>query len=159
MSVVERLRELGVTLPEPARPAGIYRPAVRTGNLVYVSGQVAVRDGGIVHPGLLGAGVSLEEGREAARVAVINALAAAHHLLGGLDGVRVIRLVGYVGCTPDFHEQPAVIDGASELLRDAFGEDDGVGTRLALGVSALPAGSPVEIELILEVISGAGEGA
>ncbi|MDP6605509.1 MAG: RidA family protein [Dehalococcoidia bacterium] len=162
MSVTERLAELGVTLPEPSRPAGVYRPAIRTGNLVYVSGQVAVQDGRIVHPGRLGDGVTLEQGREASRVAVISALAAAQQVLGGpdgLDGARIIRLVGYVACTPDFTEQPGVIDGASEFLRDAFGEEAGVGTRLALGVSALPAGSPVEIELILEVTGGAGEGA
>jgi enamine deaminase RidA (YjgF/YER057c/UK114 family) len=167
VSVTKRLAELGVTLPEPSRPAGVYRPAVRTGNLVYVSGQVAVQDGRIVHPGRLGDGVSLEQGREASRIAVISALAAAQQLLAGpdgpgspgspssLDGARIIRLVGYVACTPDFTEQSGVIDGASEFLRDAFGEEAGVGTRLALGVIALPAGSPVEIELILE----AGEGA
>ncbi len=126
---------------------------MRSGHLVYVSGQIASRDGEVVHPGRLGAGVTVEQGQEAARAAVINALAAAHELLGGLEDARVVRLVGYVDSAPDFHDQPAVIDGASELLRDLFGEDAGVGTRLALGVTALPANSPVELELILEVSS------
>ncbi len=151
MSVAERLSELGITLPAAAAPLAVYRPAVRAGRLVYVSGQIASRDGEVVHPGRLGAGVTVEQGQEAARAAVINALAAAHELLGGLEDARVVRLVGYVDSTPDFHDQPAVINGASELLRDLFGEDAGVGTRLALGVTALPANSPVELELILEV--------
>ena len=151
MSVVARLAELGVELPEASPPLALYRPAVRTGNLVYVSGQVASRAGEIVYPGRLGDGVTAEQGREAARVTAINALAAASGLLGSLDGLRVVRVVGYVACAPDFHDQPAVINGASELLRDVFGEDRGVGSRLALGVAALPARSPVELELILEL--------
>lgn len=150
MSVEERLNELGIELPAPPQPLAVYRPAVQSGNLVYVSGQVAAGADGIVHPGTLGDTVTVDEGREAARVATINALAAANALLGGLEGVRVVRLVGYVASTPDFHDQPAVIDGASELLRDILGEDAGVGSRLALGVTSLPVRSPVELELILE---------
>ena len=103
----------------------------------------------------LGDGVSIEQGQEAARVAVINSLAAANALVGNLEGLRVVRLVGYVASTSDFYDQPAVINGASELLRDVLGEDDGVGTRLALGVTALPSNSPVEIELIFETTEGA----
>ncbi len=151
MSVADRLAELGVELPEARPPLALYRPAVRAGNLVYVSGQVATRDGEIVHPGRLGDGVTTEQGQEAARVTAINALAAANGLLGSLDGLRVVRIVGYVACTSDFHDQPAVINGASELLRDVFGEEHGVGSRLALGVTALPARTPVELELILEL--------
>ena len=153
VSVSDRLAELGIALPRAARPLAIYRPAVRAGNLVYVSGQLAIREGEVIHPGRLGAGVTVEQGQEAARVAVINALAAANELLGSLDGARVVRLVGYVSCTPDFHDQAAVINGASELLRDVLGEDAGVGARLALGVTALPANSTVELELILEANS------
>ena len=151
MSVADRLAELGVELPEARPPLGVYRPAVRAGNLVYVSGQVASREGEIVYPGRLGDGVTAEQGQEAARAAAINALAATNGLLGSLDGLRVVRVVGYVACSPDFHDQPAVINGASELLRDVFGEERGVGSRLALGVAALPARSPVELELILEL--------
>ena len=151
MSIADRLNELGITLPSAPAPAAIYRPAVRSGNYVYVSGQVASRDGAIVHPGRLGDGVTIEQGQDAARAAAINALAAANELLGSLDGVRVLRLAGYVACTPEFTNQPLVMNGASELLRDVLGEDAGVGARVALGVTALPAGSPVELELILEV--------
>lgn len=146
----DRLMELGITLPEGPKPLAIYRPAVRTGNLVYVSGQVASHEGRMIHSGRLGAEVTIEQGREAARVATINALAAANTLLGGLDGTRVVRLVGYVASTPQFTDQSAVVDGASELLRDLFGEEAGVGARLALGVTSLPANSPIEVELILE---------
>ena len=151
MSVADRLAELGVDLPEVRPPLALYRPAVRSGSLVYVSGQVASRDGDIVHPGRLGDGVTVDQGQEAARAAAINALAAAGGLIGSLEGLRVVRVVGYVACTPDFHDQPAVINGASELLRDVFGEERGVGSRLALGVAALPARSAVELELILEL--------
>ena len=150
MSVADRLRELGIELPPVTPPLALYRPAVRSGELVYVSGQLSMRDGAIVHPGRLGDGLSVEQGQEAARLAAINALAAASDLLGGLDGARVVRLVGYVACTADFTDQPAVVNGASELVRDALGEEAGVGARLALGVTSLPAGSAVEIELLIE---------
>ncbi len=150
MTVADRLTELGIELPDAAAPMALYRPAVRTGNLVYVSGQVAIRDGAIVHPGRLGADLEVAQGVEAARVCAINALAAANELIGDLEQVRVIRAVGYVASTPEFTDQPAVINGASELLRDVLGEERGVGSRLALGVTSLPANSPVELELILE---------
>jgi enamine deaminase RidA (YjgF/YER057c/UK114 family) len=151
VSVEERLQELGVVLPEVRPPLAVYRPAVRSGNLVYVSGQLPTRDGEMVHPGTLGVDVSVEQGYEAARVATINALAAAKSVLGSLEGARIVRVVGYVASAPGFHDQPAVVNGGSELLRDAFGEERGVGARLALGVASLPARSSVEIELILEV--------
>ena len=150
MTVADNLAELGLELPSAAAPMALYRPAVRSGRLVYVSGQVAIRDGAIVHPGRLGDSVEVEQGQEAARVCAINALAAANELLGDLEQVRVIRAVGYVASTPTFTAQPAVLNGASELLRDVLGEERGVGTRLALGVTSLPANSPVELELILE---------
>ena len=150
MTVATRLRDLGIDLPPSAVPLALYRPAVRSGDLVYVSGQLAMRDGAVVHPGRLGDGLSVEQGQEAARVAAVNALAAAHDLLGGLEGTRVVRLVGYVACTAEFSDQPAVVNGASELLRDVLGEQAGVGARLALGVTALPAHSAVELELLLE---------
>jgi len=150
VTVADNLAELGLELPSAAAPMAMYRPAVRSGRLVYVSGQVAIRDGAIVHPGRLGESVEVEQGQEAARVCAINALAAANELLGDLEQVRVIRAVGYVASTPTFTDQPAVINGASELLRDVLGEERGVGTRLALGVTSLPANSPVELELILE---------
>lgn len=150
VSIDTRLAELGVILPEVPTPLAIYRPAVRSGNYVFISGQLATSDGAVVHPGALGRDVSIEDGKAAARVATINALAAARALLGNLDGLRVVRLVGYVACAPDFHDHPQVVNGASELLRDLFGEERGVGVRLAFGVASLPARSPVEIELLFE---------
>ena len=150
MGVEQRLSELGAVLPGPPPPVGTYRPAVRGGGLLLTSGQLAMRDGAIVHRGRVGAEQTVETGREAARIAVLNALAAVRALHGSLDGLRVVRLTGYVASTPEFDRHPAVIDGASELLREAFGEDAGVGARLALGAASLPLGSPVEIDLVLE---------
>jgi enamine deaminase RidA (YjgF/YER057c/UK114 family) len=149
-TVAQRLAELGIHLPEPSI-AGIYRPAVRTRDQVYVSGQIALRDGAIVHPGRLGAEVGLEQGQEAARICAINGLGAAHALLGSLEGLRVIRLAVYVASTAEFTQQPQVANGASELLRDLFGEEHGIGARVALGVASLPANTPVELELLLEL--------
>jgi enamine deaminase RidA (YjgF/YER057c/UK114 family) len=153
MSVESGLVELGIELPEAAAPLAIYRPAVRSGPYVYVSGQIASQGGVVMHPGHVGGDVTVEQGHEAARVACINALAAARGLLGSLEGLRVVRVTGYVACTPDFDQQSAVINGASELLQELFGVEHGVGTRLALGLVALPARSPVEIEVLFEVAS------
>ncbi len=151
MSVEDRLQRLGIRLPAPPGGLGTYRPALQSGAWVWVSGQVAMRDGAIVHPGRLGAEQTVEAGQEAAQVAALNALAAVQQLRGSLEGLRVVRLVGYVASTPDFEQHPAVVDGASVLLRDLLGEEDGVGTRLAVGVTSLPLQTPVEIDLILEV--------
>jgi enamine deaminase RidA (YjgF/YER057c/UK114 family) len=150
MSVVDRLKELGIELPQ-ARAMAIYRPSVMAGNLVYISGQIAMKDGQVVNPGRLGDNLTVEQGQEAARVAAINALAACRNAHGRMDALRVLRMVGYVACTPDFTEHSKVIDAASELIRDVLGESYGVGTRLAIGVQSLPAGSPVEIEMQLEI--------
>lgn len=153
MSAEERLADLGITLPEATTPAAVYRPAVKAGNLIIVSGQVAVREGKILSPGHLGGEVSLEDGYAAARQCGINALAAIKAVHGTLDGVRVLRTVGYVASTPDFTDHPRVVNGASELFRDVLGEDLGIGARVAFGVAALPANSPVEVEVMLEVVS------
>jgi enamine deaminase RidA (YjgF/YER057c/UK114 family) len=151
MTIEARLAELGVELPKPATPLAIYKPALRSGPYVFVSGQIATRDGSVVHPGHLGVDVTIEQGHEAARIASINVLAAVRGLLGSLEGLRVVRLVGYVASAQNFDQHPAVVNGASELMRDVFGEDAGVGVRLAFGVAALPARSPVEIEVLFEV--------
>ncbi|MCK9486720.1 MAG: RidA family protein [Dehalococcoidia bacterium] len=153
MSVADRLQALGIELPSVTPPLAVYRPAVRSGNLVIVSGQVAIKDGALLYPGKLGDAVSVEQGQEAARACAVNALAAAHSLLGALDGVRVLRTIGYVASTPDFLQHPAVVNGASELFRDVLGEEHGVGARCAFGVAALPMDSPVEVEVMLEVQS------
>ncbi len=154
MPIDDRLRELGIHLPPAAAPVGLYRPAVRSGDLLYVSGQLPVADGAFVASGRLGAEVDLEAGRAAARQCAINCLAAAAGVLGSLDTVRrVVRLTGYVASTGEFTQQPQVINGASELLRDVLGDEAGVGARVAIGVAALPAGAAVEVDLILEVES------
>ncbi len=151
MGAEERLVELGIALPPPATVLGMYKPAVRVGRFIYVSGQLPTRDGAIVHPGRLGDGVSIEQGAEAAAVAATNALAAARGLLGSLDGLQVVRVVGYVACTPDFDQHPAVVNGGSAVLRDVFGEELGIGVRLALGVASLPARAAVEIEVLFQM--------
>ena len=151
MTIHERLTDLNLTLPPPPQPVAVYRPALQTGDRVYVSGQLNLRDGALTISGRLGDGVSLEQGADAARIALLNALAALQAEIGSLDRVRrVIRLSGYVAATPEFTQHPQVINGASELLRAIFGEA-GLGTRIAVGVASLPLGAPVEVELIVEV--------
>ena len=147
----ERLQELGVCLPAPAVPVAAYVPCVRTGSLVYVSGQVPVLDGKPSHLGHLGDNVDLEDGRAAARTCAVNVLAALKAELGELSRVRrVVKVTGFVASTPDFTDHPKVINAASELFGDAFG-DAGRHARAAIGVAALPLGVPVEVEAIVEV--------
>jgi enamine deaminase RidA (YjgF/YER057c/UK114 family) len=147
----ERLQELGVSLPSPAVPVAAYVPCVRTGNLVYVSGQVPVVDGKPSHLGHLGDGVDPEDGRAAARTCAVNVLAALKAELGELSRVRrVVKVTGFVASTPGFTDHPKVVNAASELFGDAFG-DAGRHARAAVGVAALPLGVPVEVEAIVEV--------
>ncbi len=149
-----RARELGLDLTAPSAPMAIYRPAVRTGNLVFVSGQVNMdASGNLTVKGKLGREVSVEEGRVASRQAAINCLKAVRAAVGGdLNRVvQLVRTVGFVASAEGFNDQPQVINGASELLRDLFGEGPGVGARLAVGLFELPIAAPVEIEMIFEV--------
>jgi enamine deaminase RidA (YjgF/YER057c/UK114 family) len=147
----ERLEQLGVTLPAPAAPVAAYVPCVRTGNLVYVSGQVPLVDGTPSHLGRLGAGVELEEGAAAARTCAINVLAALKAELGELSRVRrVVKVTVFVASEPGFGDQPKVANGASELFGEVFGEA-GSHARAAVGVAALPLGVPVEVDAIAEV--------
>ena len=150
MTVSARLAELGITLPEVAKPLAAYVPAVRTGNLVYTSGQLPLQSGDLTHIGKIGAEVPPEEGKVAARTCVLNALAAIDALVGIDSVVRVVKLVGFVASAPGFNGQPAVINGASEFLGEVFG-DTGAHARSAVGVSELPLNAPVEVELIVEV--------
>jgi enamine deaminase RidA (YjgF/YER057c/UK114 family) len=146
----ERLQELGVSLPSPAVPVAAYVPCVRTGNLVYVSGQVPVVDGKPSHLGHLGDQVDLEDGRAAARTCAVNVLAALKAELGELSRVRrVVKVTGFVASTPGFTDHPKVVNAASELFGNAFG-DAGRHARAAVGVAALPLGVPVEVEAIVE---------
>jgi enamine deaminase RidA (YjgF/YER057c/UK114 family) len=146
----ERLQQLGVTLPVPAAPVAAYVPCVRTGNLVYVSGQVPLVDGKPSHPGRLGGEVGLEEGVSDARHCAVNVLAALKAELGELARVRrVVKLTVFVASEPGFTDQPKVANGASELFGEAFGEA-GRHARAAVGVAALPLGVPVEVDAIVE---------
>ncbi len=151
MKLVEKLHSLGLTLPPVAVPLAAYVPAVREGCIIYTSGQIAMANGALQHKGRLGENLSKEDGMASARICALNALAAAASIAGGLDNIeRIIRLTGYVSSTPDFTEQPAVVNGASQLMLDLFG-DDGRHARSAVGVSALPLGASVEVELIVKV--------
>lgn len=146
----ERLKELDIELPAPATPAGAYVPAVRTGSLVYTAGQVPVVDGALAGTGKVGAEVSVEDAKEYARICALNALAAVHGLVGIDAVVRVVKVVGFVASAEGFTAQPQVLNGASELLGEVFGEV-GRHARSAVGVAELPLGVPVEVELIVEV--------
>jgi len=144
------LAELGIELPEVAKPLAAYVPAVRTGNLVYTSGQLPTQSGKLPLAGKVGAEVSPDQGKELARISALNALAAVHALVGIDSVVRVVKVVGFVASAPGFGGQPSVINGASELLGEVFGEA-GVHARSAVGVSELPMNAPVEVELVVEV--------
>jgi enamine deaminase RidA (YjgF/YER057c/UK114 family) len=145
----ERLRELNLSLPGPPFPVRAFLPLRRHGDVVYVSGQTPLVDGRLLHAGLVGADVDVERAREAARTCVLNSLARLDAEPGGLDAVaEILRVTGFVASAPGFYEQPRVIDAASELLHDIFGEA-GRHARSALGVAALPGNAPVELELIV----------
>ncbi|MEU4417348.1 RidA family protein [Nocardia salmonicida] len=146
----DALDRLGVTLPPVAPPVAAYIPAVRTGSLVYTSGQLPFVDGELSAVGKVGAEVDVEQAKEAARLCALNALAAVHDLVGLDQVVRVVKVVGFVASAPGFGDQPIVINGASEFLGEVFGEA-GVHARSAVGVSELPKNTPVEVELIVEV--------
>ncbi len=147
----ERLAELGLSLPDVAVPVAAYTPAVRTGNLVWTSGQLPNVDGKLVATGKVGAGVDPEDAQGYAQICALNALAAVKSLVGDLGSVRrVVKVVGFVASAPDFAGQPAVINGASELLNQVFG-DAGVHARSAVGVAVLPLDAPVEVEIVVEV--------
>ena len=150
MSASVRLGELGVVLPQVAAPLAAYVPAVRTGNLVYTSGQLPLEAGKLARTGKVGGEGSPEEGKAMARICALNALAAVNALVG-VDAVKqVVKGVGCVASAPGFNGQPGVINGASELLAEVFG-DKGVHARSAVGVSELPLDAPVEVEMIVEV--------
>ncbi len=150
MSVKDRLKELGVELPPAATPAGAYIPALRSGNLVYTSGQLPLVGGKLPRRGKVGAEVSLEDAKADARMCAVNALAAVDALVGLDAVVRVVKVVGFVASDPSFTSQPEVINGASEFLGEVFGEA-GRHARSAVGVAVLPRDTPVEVEIIVEV--------
>ncbi|AYO29211.1 RidA family protein [Biomaibacter acetigenes] len=141
----------GLELPEPPKPAGLYIPVYQVGQLVYVSGQTPTINGKLLFEGKLGRDLTVEQGQQAARYAVINCLALLKQHLGDLDRVKhFVQLLGFVRSDENFKDQPAVINGASAVLLDIFGEK-GAHTRLALGTNELPGGAPVEVTFIAEV--------
>ena len=145
-----RLAELGIFIPEVAKPVAAYVPAVVTGNLVFTAGQLPFVEGTLPVTGKVGAEVDPEAAKALARTCVLNGLAAAHGVIGSLDRItRVVKVVGFVASTPDFTGQPGVINGASELLGEIFG-DAGAHARSAVGVAVLPLDSPVEVEFVFE---------
>ena len=151
-SIEEKLKTLGIVLPTPMKPVGNYVPWVKSANMVYISGQGAVVEGKVQYPGKLGDTVSLDEGTQSARLTGINVLAQLREATeGDLSKVkRIVKLVGFVACTPEFTDQPKVINGASDLMAEVFGER-GRHARSAVGVTALPMNLSVEIEAIVEL--------
>ena len=149
-SIQDKLKSLGITLPQAAAPAANYVPWVISGNQVFVSGQLPMEDGKIAVAGQLGDNVSLEDGQRAARLCAVNILAQARAALGDLDRVtRIVRLGGFVASADSFTDQPKVVNGASDLMVEVFG-DKGRHARAAVGVNTLPLGVAVEIDAIIE---------
>lgn len=154
MAAEQRLQELGITLPVAPLPRGSYVPALIHGSLCFAAGQLPLRDGDVAYRGKLGRDVSVEEGKKASRIAVLNALAACRAAVHTLDDfVRVVRLTGYVNSADDFTEQHLVVNGASDVLHEIFGEN-GAHARTSIGLNALPLGAAVEIEIILALKDG-----
>lgn len=151
MSARARMAELGIELPQVVPPVASYVPAVQTGVYVYTAGQLPMVDGEMLAIGKVGSVVSEELARECARACALNALAAVVSVVGDIDRIRrVVKVVGFVACDPDFVAHPAVVNGASDVLGEIFGEA-GVHARSAVGVAALPKDAPVEVEMIVEV--------
>ncbi len=145
-----RLAELGISIPQLAKPVAAYVPATTSGNLVFTAGQLPFVDGALPATGKVGAEVSADDAAGFARICVLNALAAAESVIGSLDRVtRVVKVTGFVASAPDFSGQPGVLNGASTVLGEIFG-DIGQHARSAVGVAVLPLDAPVEVELILE---------
>lgn len=151
MSYEQKLTQLGLALPAPPKPVANYVAVVRTGDLLFLSGVLPSRDGQLVMTGKLGQNLSIEQGMEAARVAVLNGLSIIRHEAGSLDRVkRIVKMVGHIASAPGFTDQPQVLNGASDLLVSLFG-DAGRHARVAVGAAELPRQAPVEIELIVEL--------
>ncbi|MFM8659529.1 MAG: RidA family protein [Candidatus Nitrosotenuis sp.] len=148
--IEDRLKQLGITLPTPPKPAGSYIPVVITGNLAFVSGQIPMHDGKVLYTGKVPSEKSIEDAQAAAKICAINLLAQLKANLGNLDRItKIVRVSGFVNCTPEFTEQPKIINAASDLFFEIFGEK-GKHSRIAVGVTSLPLGSTVEIDTTVE---------
>jgi len=149
--IENKLHELGLTLPDVPKPVAAYIPAKKSGNLVFTAGQLPMVNGELILKGLLGQDVEMEDANKAARICALNALAAIKGVIGDLDEIKqIVRVVGYVASVQTFTQQPAVVNGASELLVEIFGEA-GKHARSAVGMAVLPLNASVEIELTVEV--------
>ncbi|MBX3308549.1 MAG: RidA family protein [Nitrospira sp.] len=153
MSYEAKLKELGLTLPDPPKPVANYIPVVRVGELLFLSGVLPSREGQLSMTGKLGQELTIEQGKEASRVAVLNGLSIIRHEAGSLDRVKqIVKMVGHIASAPGFTDQPQVLNGASDLLVSIFG-DAGRHARVAVGAAELPRQAPVEIELIVQLLS------
>ncbi len=149
--IEEKLKSLNITLPSPPKPVGAYIPVIKSEHIVYVSGQIPIKDGKLVFKGKVPSDQSLEQAQKAAKLCIINALAQLKSELGSLDKIsKILRVSGFVNSVPDFTEQPKVINSASDLLFEIFGEK-GKHSRIAVGVASLPLGATVEIDMIVEI--------
>lgn len=149
--IEEKLKTLNISLPSPPKPAGSYIPVVITGNIVYVSGQIPIKEGKVAFTGKIPTKQTLEDGQKAAKLCIINALAQIKNELKDLDRIkRIIRISGFVNSSEEFTKQPFVINAASDLLFEVFGEK-GKHSRIAVGVASLPLDSTVEIDMIAEI--------
>ena len=148
--IEDKLKQLNITLPTPPKPAGSYIPVVVTGNLAFVSGQIPMQDGKVLYTGKVPSEKSIEEAQAAAKLCAINLLAQLKASLGSLDKItKIVRVSGFVNCTPDFAEHPKIINAASDLFFEIFGEK-GKHSRIAVGVANLPLNSTVEIDMTVE---------
>ena len=151
LNIESRMKEIGLSLPEASKPVAAYIPAKQTGKLVFTAGQLPMVNGELISKGLLGQDVEIDEAKKAARICTLNALAAIKSVIGDLDQIKqIVRVVGYVASVPTFTQQPAVVNGASELLLEIFGEN-GKHARSAVGMAVLPLNASVEIELTVEI--------
>ncbi len=148
----QKILKMNLQIPELSKPLAAYVPAVQTGKLIFTAGQLPMVNGEVICKGVVGEDVEIDQAYKAARICTLNALAAVKGVLGDLNQInRIIRVVGYVASTPTFAQQPAVINGASELLLEIFGEQ-GKHARSSIGVASLPLNASVEIEIVVEVI-------
>ena len=151
MSVEEKLKEVGITLPDVAPPVAAYIPAVQADKMIYTAGQVALLKGELKYKGRVGENLTVKQGYESARICALNALAAVKGVAGSLDNIeRIVRVAGFINSADDFTDQAKVMNGASELMLDIFGEA-GLHARSAIGVNTLPIGASVEVELIVKL--------
>lgn len=151
MKIEKKLSEMGIELPETPKPVAAYIPAIQSGDFVFTSGQIPVVKGEIKYTGKVGADVSIDDAYQAAKICTLNALSAAKSVVGNLDKIeQVVKVVGFVNSAPGFSQQPAVINGASEFLKELLG-DQGIHARSAVGVAELPLNVSVELEIIFKI--------